>query len=74
MVVGFFFFLRINQYGLTEGLTKLSRINNETADGDKDTLLIYKRESSYDYDWTNFDAVCFVLQKMKFRTLARRVA
>ncbi|KAK7574492.1 hypothetical protein V9T40_011683 [Parthenolecanium corni] len=40
----------ISKCGLTEGLTKLSRINNEYGDDDKDSLLIYKRESSYDYD------------------------
>lgn len=40
----------ISKCGLTEGLTKLSRISNEYGDDDKDSLLIFKRESSYDYD------------------------
>lgn len=39
-----------SQSGLTEGLTKLNRVINETGDDDKDTLLVSKRESSYDYD------------------------
>ncbi|XP_065216732.1 protein GPR107 [Planococcus citri] len=40
----------VSQCGFTEGLTKLNRISNEAGEHDKDTLLIYKRESSYDYD------------------------
>lgn len=50
IVTNYFHHFSISKCGLTEGLTKLSRISNEYGDDDKDSLLIFKREGNYDYD------------------------
>ncbi|KAF6202005.1 hypothetical protein GE061_004401 [Apolygus lucorum] len=40
----------VSQCGVTEGLSKLSRISNDQTEEEIDTLLISKRESSHEYD------------------------
>lgn len=40
----------ISQCGMTEGISKLSRISNDQTEEEIDTLLISKRESSHEYD------------------------
>ncbi|BES98783.1 Lung seven transmembrane receptor [Nesidiocoris tenuis] len=40
----------VSQCGVTEGLSKLSRISNEQTEEEMDTLLLSKREASHEYD------------------------
>lgn len=40
----------VSQCGVTEGLSKLSRISNDQGEEDNEVLLLSKRESSHEYD------------------------
>ncbi|KAK9500952.1 hypothetical protein O3M35_002109 [Rhynocoris fuscipes] len=40
----------VSQCGVTEGISKLSRLNNEQGEEDTENLLVSKRESSHEYD------------------------
>lgn len=40
----------VSQCGVTEGISKLSRLSNEQNEEDTESLLVSKRESSHEYD------------------------